>query len=92
MKIPISKDCYILRFLLPDENSSLGTNVCKHVCLEIVNPLTKQIIKKPYQIISTNEDKGIVDVMIKVYNQRDKNQFDYGFFSNYLANLEVKFN
>jgi len=90
MKIPISKDCYVLRFLLPDENSSLGANVCQHVFLETTHPTTKQIIKKPYQLISNDLDKGIIDIMIRVYNKKDKTQSDYGYFSNYLANLEVK--
>lgn len=89
MKIQVSKDCFILRFLLPDENSSLGVNVCQHVFLEALNPTTNQTVKKPYQIISTDEDKGVVDIMIKVYNQKEKNQNDYGFFSNYLSKLEV---
>jgi NAD(P)H-flavin reductase len=89
MKFEISKDCYILRFLLPDENSSLGANVCQHVFLEAINPNNNNLVKKPYQIISTDKDKGIVDIMIKVYNQKDKNHTDYGFFSNYLSNLEV---
>ena len=92
MKIQVSKDCFILRFLLPDENSSLGANVCQHVLLEAVNPSTMHLVQKPYQIISTDEDKGVVDIMIKVYNQKEKNQTDYGFFSNYLANLEVSVN
>jgi len=91
MKIQVSKDCFVLRFLLPDENSSLGTNVCQHVFLEVVNPNTNSLVKKPYQIISTDEDKGVVDIMIRVYNQKEKKETDYGFFSNYLSNLEVKY-
>jgi hypothetical protein len=88
MKIPISRDSFILRFLLPDENSSLGANICQHVFLETTHPITKEIIKRPYHLITNDLDKGIVDIMIKVYNKKDNN-FDYGYFSNYLANLEV---
>lgn len=90
MKIPVAKDCYVLRFLLPDENSVLGANICQHIFLEKSNQDNK-IIRKPYQIVSLDNDKGIVDIMIKVYNQKNKDT-DFGYFSNFLANLEVNKN
>lgn len=88
MKIKVAKNCFVLRFLLPDENLPLGINICQHVILETQNSETKKIIKKPYQIISTDEDKGVIDILIKVYNQKENNS-EYGFFSNYLADMEV---
>ena len=90
-KILVSKDTYIFRFLLPDENSTLGINTCQYINLESNESDTETKIKKPYQIISAYDDKGFVDILVKVYN-KDKieaSKKDYGYFSNYLYNLQV---
>ncbi len=90
-KILVSKDTYIFRFLLPDENSTLGINTCQYINLETNNPDTNTLLKKPYQIISAFDDKGFVDILVKVYNKSniDTTKKDYGYFSNYLFNLQV---
>ena len=77
--------------MLPDENSTLGINTCQYINLEANNSDTNSIIKKPYQLISSYDDKGIVDILVKVYtNNKENTKKDYGYFSNYLNNLQVK--
>lgn len=86
-KIKVSKDCYILRFLLQDQNSHLGCTTCQYFYLEAKLPNADEVISRPYHPISMDTDKGFVDILVKVYpkNESDKS---FGAFSNFLINLE----
>jgi len=86
-KIQICKNGYVLRFLLPDSEKTLNLKVCQYVYLSAM--LNNKIVSKPYHPISLDNDKGFIDIMIKVY-QKEGEDLNYGIFSNYLSNLEVK--
>jgi NAD(P)H-flavin reductase len=85
-KVQVANNCYIMRFLLPDEKSSLGFKTGQHIFLEATIPELNQLIKRPYHPISLDTDKGYLDIMIKVYKQTHPHR---AIFSNYLNTLEV---
>ena len=79
-KSKVSKDSYIFRFLLPEQESILGFNTCQYLALEadINNPETSksETIKRYYHPLSQHDDKGFVDFMINLYpkdNKQNKN-------------------
>ena len=88
-KIQICKDCFVLRFLLPQEDKTAGFKICHYVLLEATLPKLGQVVKREYHPISLDTDKGFVDFLIRVYPHQN-NDDSYGSFSNYLADLEVK--
>jgi len=85
-KIQISKDGYVLRFIVPEESSSSKFKTCRYVYLEGILTKTGEVMKRPYHPISLDTDKGFIDIFIKVYEKNPREKF--GIFSNYLANLQ----
>lgn len=88
-KAQVSKESYVLRFLLPDSDSVAGFNTCQYVNLQALESNSE---KRPYHPISLDTDKGFIDFLIKVYSNPDRTQAksdNYGLFSNYLINLQV---
>jgi NAD(P)H-flavin reductase len=87
-KAQIAKNSYVLRFLLPDNNATLGLKTCQHIMLESAIPgLGGKTIAKPFQPISDVNDKGFLDIMVKLYPRIEGNR-EYGAFSNHLLSLE----
>jgi nitrate reductase (NAD(P)H) len=86
-KAQIAKNYYILRFLLPDNDSTLGIKTCQHIMIESEVPELGKTISKPFQPISDTNDKGFLDILVKVYQKVEGNR-DYGAFSNHLISLE----
>ncbi len=87
-KAQVSKDGYILRFLLPNSDYPAGFKTCQYVMLEGSPDYSNEAIKRLYHPISMDSDKGFVDILIKVYEKNGFNK-EFGIFSNYLANLQV---
>jgi hypothetical protein len=88
-KIQICKDCYVLRFLLPQSDKTAGFKICHYVLLEATLPNLGEVVKREYHPISLDTDKGFIDFLIRVYPHHN-NDNSYGSFSNYLADLEVR--
>ncbi len=95
-KAQVSKDSYVLRFLLPDSDYSVGFKTCQYIILEDV--IADEAVKKPYHPISLDVDKGFIDILIKVYTSdnttitntnSNKDSSIFGQFSNHLMNLQV---
>jgi hypothetical protein len=89
-KAQIAKNSFVLRFLLPENDKSLGINVCQHVLLESEVPELGNL-KKAFQPISSDTDTGFIDFLVKVYPKKETSK-EYGAFSNHLVNLEVNRN
>ncbi len=63
--IPVSSTSFVLRFGLPDKEQGLGLSTC--ACLLAgVNIEKEEMVIRPYTPISTNEDKGTFDLLVKV--------------------------
>jgi NAD(P)H-flavin reductase len=86
-KAQIAKNSYVLRFLLPDNNTSLGFKTCQHIMIESEVPELGKTLAKPFQPISDESDKGFIDILVRVYPKIEGNK-DYGAFSNHLISLE----
>ena len=86
-KIQIARNSFILRFLLPDTEYNLGFPTCQHVLIESEVPNLRKM-KKPFQPISSENDSGFIDFLVKTYPKKD-NELEYGAFSNHLVSLEV---
>ena len=85
-KINICKNCYVLRFMLPDSDQTSGLKTGQYVYLSA--HINNKTVSKPYHPISLDTDKGFIDIMIKVYT-KEADDPSYGIFSNYLSTLEV---
>ncbi len=93
-KFELSKNNYIFRFLLEDEDASLGVEPCQFVNIQsevkTKSNSNGELLSKPYHPISLDTDKGFVDFLIKIYNPNESmfNDSNYGVFSNFLYNLQ----
>jgi cytochrome-b5 reductase len=89
-KIQVCKDGFVFRFLLPESESIVGHKICHYIYLEATLPNGK-ILRRPFNPISLDTDKGFIDIMIKIY-PKDIDNANFGLFSNFLSTLEVSFN
>ncbi len=87
-KVQVCKDGYVMRFLLPESEDTVGFRTCEYIYLEATPDTSDKAIKRPYHPISLDTDRGFVDIMIKVYPKEESN-LNFGLFSNLLNSLEV---
>ena len=95
-KFQLSKNNFMFRFLLEEDDSCLGFKTCQYINLQSIIKSTSnpdgELVSKPYHPISLDSDLGFVDFLVKIYNQTEMttgiNNGNYGIFSNYLNNLE----
>ena len=64
--IPVSKTSFVLRFGLPDKSKGLGLSTCACILAGAKVDDGEDMVIRPYTPISTNEDKGTFDLLIKV--------------------------
>jgi cytochrome-b5 reductase len=63
--LPVSSTSFVLRFGLPEKSKGLGLSTC--ACLLAGAKVDgEEMVIRPYTPISTNEDKGSFDLLIKV--------------------------
>nr|CAG4646504.1 EOG090X0BKI [Macrothrix elegans] len=84
----LSHDTRRFRFALPSPQHVLGLPVGQHVYLSA--RVADQLVVRPYTPISSDEDKGYFDLVIKVYFKNIHPKFpDGGKLSQYLENLPI---
>lgn len=66
-KRQISSDSRVFSFKLDHENQSIGLPVGKHLMMRLRDPVTREAIIRSYTPISEGTDKGVLDILIKVY-------------------------
>ena len=69
--IPVSSTSFVVRFGLPDKNKGLGLSTCACILAGVKvhdgDGNDDNMVIRPYTPISTNEDKGTFDLLIKKY-------------------------
>ncbi|XP_029430013.1 NADH-cytochrome b5 reductase 1 isoform X2 [Rhinatrema bivittatum] len=84
----VSANTRRFRFALPSPDHVLGLPVGKHVYLSA--RIDGSLVVRPYTPISSDEDKGYVDLVIKIYFKGTHPKFpDGGKMSQYLENLAI---
>ncbi|XP_029430014.1 NADH-cytochrome b5 reductase 1 isoform X3 [Rhinatrema bivittatum] len=87
-KTQVSANTRRFRFALPSPDHVLGLPVGKHVYLSA--RIDGSLVVRPYTPISSDEDKGYVDLVIKIYFKGTHPKFpDGGKMSQYLENLAI---
>lgn len=66
-KISVSWDSRIFRFKLEHPEQRLGLPTGQHLMMRIRDPITQEAIIRSYTPISENNQKGTLDVLVKVY-------------------------
>ncbi|XP_054721195.1 NADH-cytochrome b5 reductase 3-like [Uloborus diversus] len=87
-KKEISHDTRSFRFILPSEEHVLGLPVGQHIFLSA--KIDGNIVIRPYTPVSTEDDKGYFELVIKVYFKGVHPKFpDGGKMSQYLNNMKI---
>lgn len=63
---PVSSTSFVLRFGLPDTEKGLGLSTCACLLAGASVEEGEDMVIRPYTPISTNEDKGTFDLLVKV--------------------------
>nr|CAG4649608.1 EOG090X0BKI [Scapholeberis mucronata] len=84
----ISHDTRRFRFALPSEDMVLGLPVGQHVYLSA--RINDQLVIRPYTPVTSDDNKGYFDLVIKVYFKDVNPKFpDGGKLTQYLENLGI---
>ncbi|KAK6470395.1 NADH-cytochrome b5 reductase 3 [Huso huso] len=84
----ISHDTRRFRFALPSPAHILGLPVGKHVYLSA--RIDGNLVVRPYTPVSSDDDKGFVDLVVKIYFKNVHPKFpEGGKMSQYLESLQV---
>ncbi|KAL4622439.1 NADH-cytochrome b5 reductase 3 [Arapaima gigas] len=84
----ISHDTRKFRFALPTPEHVLGLPVGKHVYLSA--RIDGNLVVRPYTPVSSDDDKGYVDLVVKIYFKDVNPKFpDGGKMSQYLESLRI---
>lgn len=87
-KEEVSHDTRRFRFALPSMDHILGLPVGQHIYLSA--RIDGQLVIRPYTPVSSDDDKGYMDLVIKVYFKGVNQKFpDGGKMSQHLNNMEV---
>lgn len=87
-KEEISPDTRRFRFALPSTNHILGLPVGAHVYLSA--RVNDQLIVRPYTPVSSDDSKGYMDLVVKVYFKNVHPKFpEGGKMSQYLENMKI---
>jgi hypothetical protein len=73
----ISHDVRRLRFALPSKDHILGLPIGQHISLKFTDSDGKEV-QRSYTPVSSNEDKGVVDFVVKVYRRDTHPRFPDG--------------
>lgn len=84
----ISHDTRRFRFALPSEEHILGLPIGKHVYLSA--HIDGKLVVRPYTPVSSDDDKGYVDLVVKIYFRNVHPKFpEGGKMSQYLESLQL---
>lgn len=87
-KTEISHDTRRFRFGLPSENHTLGLPVGQHIFVSA--DIDNEAVIRSYTPVSSDEDLGYMDLVVKVYFKNVHPKFpDGGKLSQYLENLKI---
>lgn len=87
-KLVLSHDTRRFRFLLPSSGHVLGLPVGQHVYLSA--RINGELVIRPYTPVSSDDDKGHMDLVVKVYKRNVHPKFpDGGKMSQYLDQLPL---
>ncbi|XP_029908681.1 NADH-cytochrome b5 reductase 2 [Myripristis murdjan] len=87
-KQEISHDTKKFRFGLPSQNHVLGLPIGQHVYLSA--KVNGSLVVRAYTPVSSDEDQGFVDLVVKVYYKNCHPSFpDGGKMSQYLDNMAI---
>ena len=88
-KETISHDVRRFRFKFPDENLILGLPIGQHISLKFVDSAGKVVIRS-YTPVTSDDEKGYVDFIIKVYFANVHPKFpEGGKMSQHMNNLNI---
>lgn len=73
----ISHDVRRFRFALPTKDHTLGLPIGQHISLKFIDSDGKEV-QRSYTPVSSDEDKGYVDFVIKVYFKNSHPRFPDG--------------
>lgn len=93
-KIILNHDTRIFRFSLPSKSHTLGLPIGNHIAINAKLQNEKgedENIIRAYTPVSTENDKGYFDLLIKVYHQNTHEKFPKGgkMTSNVIENLKI---
>ncbi|KAK7576282.1 hypothetical protein V9T40_012568 [Parthenolecanium corni] len=84
----INHDTRRFRFKLPSENHILGLPIGKH--LHLSAKINDELVSRAYTPVSSDDDLGYVDLVIKVYFKDTNPKFpEGGKMSQYLENMKI---
>lgn len=84
----ISHDTRRFRFGLPSKQHILGLPVGQHI--HLIATINGELIIRPYTPISSDDDQGFVDLVVKVYFKNVHPKFpDGGKMSQYLEEMKI---
>ena len=63
----ISADTRIFSFALEHQDQTIGLPIGQHLMMRLRDPVTREAIIRSYTPISEGMDKGVLDVLVKVY-------------------------
>ncbi|KAH9518803.1 NADH-cytochrome b5 reductase 3 [Bulinus truncatus] len=84
----ISHDTRRFRFALPSPEHILGLPIGQHIYLTA--KIDGQLVIRPYTPVSSDDDKGYMDLVVKVYFKNVHPKFpDGGKMTQYLENMDI---
>lgn len=75
-KLRLSHDSYRFRFGLPTKRHVLGLPVGQHI--HLIATINEELVIRAYTPVSSDEDQGYVDLVIKVYYSKVNPKFPNG--------------
>ncbi|CAB3360041.1 Hypothetical predicted protein [Cloeon dipterum] len=87
-KEDINHDTKRFRFELPSEEHVLGLPIGQHIYLSAI--VNGNFVPRPYTPVSSDEDKGYVDLVVKVYHRNVNPKFpEGGKMSQHLNEMKI---
>lgn len=84
----ISPDTFLFRFALPSESHRLGLPIGQ--CIQVGAKLSGEEVVRAYTPVSSDDDLGHMDLLIKVYFKNQHPKFpNGGLMSQYIHGLRV---
>jgi len=83
----ITHDVRRYRFALPKPDDTLGLPICKHMFVSTT--IDGKLVSRPYTPVSCDEDKGYVDLVLKIYPPAPPRFPDGGALSQYVDSLDI---
>lgn len=85
----VSHDVRRFRFALQHKNQLLGLPIGQHIKLCYIDPKTSEEVVRSYTPVSSDDERGYVDFIIKVYKPLPPKFPDGGKMSQFLDNLKL---